>query len=293
MFDTPKIALFGLADVLQCRGFDNQSITALIKGYKYYGPDSMAGWKGPFLAVKYRQSKPTRFVDLDPTDFQHIIEHFAKVYTIFESDEPHPIVYRNPREWTKAVVRSSGGGTTTKRTETFREVYVRRDHKIFKENEWDALSSVSKAVGMTLVIKVLPQSKNHGVRNGQPSRNGVFWSKNICTLLLSVDQRPSKIKHWGKVSARFEPVFRRAANYSSTCLIARKDGRDLSIDQLEALVHFIDKTVKPQLQKLEDVSMREVYLKSLRLQHEEFFAGYKEEKIRLGHSGWKHVDRDY
>jgi hypothetical protein len=220
------------------------------------------------------------FQDITLADLRHAVNYFSRRNYLFKSEEVNPFVIRTPSDWIKGVRVSCSGDMKFMGKKKYRQVEVRRNHPIFQDHD---ICTISRQMDFPLLVKseaIAPewQGKIHRGMLFDPYEN-----RAVRLLMFNADIEDTL--KWGMVDLKWDN------GMDKTALIARKDFKDLTPQQLEALVEFIEREIDLAMISEDGIMPRkereavvEVYMKSSKF--DDFFDKLKVKKLAEGDLSW-------
>ncbi|CZR69910.1 uncharacterized protein PAC_19810 [Phialocephala subalpina] len=197
-------------------------------------------------------------------DFRRAFQFLTRSNNRFESDKPNQLYIREsslPR-WVKGVKINCSGGMIFMKKSKHRNVEVRRDHQIFKEKQAD-VSPISEHLGFGLLPDTpFDPYENlalvllmHSVGAEDPEDDNYWGFAPLKWYMPRVppymprettDFNSGKDRDSEKmdtITATMGGIYLNARGFCQerTCLMVRKDGKDVTPEQIEALVAFAEK----------------------------------------------------
>lgn len=300
-----------------------QSLLTLTAGYGPVKPEgflSLPGyWAGDLVVVKVTKERVEHSEDgttkvevlhgdVNLADFRAAFDYLTRYYNIFESANPNPYYIRQPGRWVKAVKICCSGEMKFEHKNKYTEVSISRHHPLFSHS--DAVSGISKHLGFPLLVKRLqsnPQWKK--LMENLPKNSSFDPEENPEWLYLVLDVEVES-KKWGSWLGHWD------MRVDPTVLVARKDMKDLTIHQVEALVSFSKTVVEwemddaarkeaeqgadaddtyysdyedgDELAHIPSQKVRREFLEEYLLsdKFEKFFEEFKQEKLAEGDATW-------
>lgn len=231
-----------------CFGNDpiTKSLLKLNAGYdsREFGSIAPAPWAGNLIVVNITKKKvqhPKKAFDFDPekkdihndanmSDLRYAFDYLTRDNRIFESDQPNPCYIRKPGIWCKAVKICCDAEMKLEGKKNFTEIAISRYHPMFTKT--NTISSISKHMGFPIHVQKTALNPNWLACMKQlPSSQWFSPFENIYAVCLMIDADVDS-KHWKLVDERWDK------GRDSTVLVARKDLKDLTVHQVEALAFF-------------------------------------------------------
>lgn len=241
--------------------------------------------KSPTLGIVRR----IHFQDVTLADLRLAYEKMAVTNTIFEGEKPNPYFLRTANEWVEAVKINFNADTLFRNKPRYCKVVVRRIHNIFLDDSFYKADISTISLQMKFPLLVLKV---------EAAEDGLQWmgSEQICMVnreviyLMHNTDVLNESKLWGSADPKH---WNHGVDYA--VLVARKDMKDLTTHQVEALVLYI-KDVVVEYMNREDRDKASHCNRKIR-QHivdefmfsgkfRDFFENLKVEKIRDGDSSW-------
>jgi MYND finger len=170
--------------------------------------------------------------DVSLTDLRYAFDYLTRENYIFESDKENKFVIRKPDRWFKAVKVHCDGARKFDGKPKYTEVIISRRHPMFMRPS--GLSSISKHLGFPLLLKRLqpnPEWETKADKFRRDERRSFGEGENEATSCLMIDVEVTS-RHW-----RWAPeIWDKGMDY--TCLVARKDMKDLTAHQVQVLCSY-------------------------------------------------------
>ncbi|KAF4624123.1 hypothetical protein G7Y89_g14050 [Cudoniella acicularis] len=268
----------------------NQSIQHLLRGYGC--PDFPV--KGPHIVLAFKRpgydydtpddiQEPVYqpYQDVRLSDLRLALNRLAQDEKIFESKVPNEYMLPNLKYWTSAVkVSTKDGDMRHLQVDKYREVKIHDSSDIFRNST--EIADVSKHLGFPVhVQKCSPASLWDTPAN---HLNGKAWfNREIEFLMMGVNA--NNLETWGHPDSKKWLKI-------PTVLIARKDEKDLTVHQVEALVRYCEEELSTSLKDKDGAhyslefrkAQAEKYL--CKSAFEKFFQELKAKKLSEGEMSW-------
>lgn len=234
----------------------------------------------------------TAFQDITLADLRHTFEFMSYRNTIFEADKPNRYYLRTAGEWIKAVKISCSGDMKYMNKPKYREVAVRRFHKIFQVGANVDVCNISMQMGFPLLVKKMNIDRSwfHEIKNCQITGFDPCFNREVGFLMHNMDVS-SSVDEWSGFDAM---KWDNGIDY--TVLVARKDKKEVTTYQVEALVDYIRNVMLDYIMRQDqenehesryDTQVRKCIVNNLILsdKFKKFFDKF-EEKIKAGDASW-------
>jgi hypothetical protein len=184
--------------------------------------------------------------DVRLSDLRYAFTYLTRHNALFESDKQNPYCIRQQGHWVKGVKMYAGGDVKNDGEKKFQDVEVSALHSIFRGR--GRISSITQGMGFPLLIKA-----------GRPDER---WRKQWKKKNISDTERGSdpwehtEVRHLmvitGMKSKLYGTVDRDSGPYIGpiTPIVVRKDMKDLTANQLEAVVSYSRKNLMPKMREI-------------------------------------------
>ncbi|KAE8441955.1 hypothetical protein EG329_004122 [Mollisiaceae sp. DMI_Dod_QoI] len=263
-------------------------------------------WKGPLLALSQPGTKtdPLFYQDVTCADLRILASFFrsygagrdaaSRLTMISEVDALNAwflnIRLRNP-DMVNAVEISSDGERHYNDKVEFGRVEILKSHPIFEATQ---PTSISTYIGLPILVR------KHG--NIYLSSKYSNLNENSNAVLLNIDAKPESDK-WDYTNLR------QCDTDVGSVLVARQDKKDITPEQVEALVNFCRFDICPKMAVEEEFlhswhtgptyaitqQARTKFVKAhlTRAKFEDFFEKFRDEKLAAGNGAWEHTVSPY
>ena len=257
-----------------------KSLLRLNAGYKNNEPGAFAGapWAGNIVVVnvttrkvRYRDSYETieeeedtsddeeqsdaeydekeKHNDVTLSDFRYAFDFLTRENYIFESKTENKFVVRKPGQWFNAVKVHCDGDVKFESKQKYTEVVISRRHPVFLKPSGQ--SSISKHLGFPLLLMRLKPNPQWEVERAKLPKNerralGTGENAETSCLMIEVDLNS---RNW-----RYAPrVWDKGMDY--TCVVARKDMKDITAHQVEALCNYSRYVISERMGRIYGIGM--------------------------------------
>lgn len=225
-------------------------------------------------------------------DLRHALEFMTTGNTISEAVKPNRFYLRAAGQWIKAVKISCSGDMEFMKMPKYREVAIRRYHNIFDPDSQVDICNISSQMGFPLLVQKMNVDRSwfHEIKNCQVTRFDPCLNREVVFLMRNMDV--SSVDGFDTVDAM---KWDNGIDY--TVLVARKDGKEVTTYQVEALVTYIKDVMMDYISR-EDPHMSGFqyhrYETHQRLVDElilsgkfkKFFEKLRAEKVKAGDASW-------
>ena len=185
------------------------------------------GWRGPIVALKKKGlgSDPRHYMDIDMQDYRDVVDYFISYRD--ESVQDVEVRAGDRKGKVRGVKINCRGDQRTFGVEEFSAVNVPVDHPVFFDS---VMAPISKLVGMPLRTRKCPPD--------------TLWKDdhssytNVPATFLHQNTDDSSGGWWGLAPMEWQDDVR-------SVLVVRSDGRDVTVQQVEALCHFCQFKMQP------------------------------------------------
>jgi hypothetical protein len=232
------------------------------------------------------------YEDITLADLRHAFEFMTDDNTIFEADKQNPYYIRAKGEWMKAVKISCSGDMIFMGKPKYREVAVHRSHKIFYPEPKLDISNISLQMGFPLLVQKMEVDRSWRHKITKDIKFDPCLNREVVWLMHNMDVNATMdfMSEWNCVNSL---KWDNGIDY--TVLVARKDMKELTTQQVEAFINYI-KNVVVEYMIREDSEHKIRFSKELRQQtvdklilsddFKDFFNEFKEEKAKAGDASW-------
>ncbi|CZR69914.1 uncharacterized protein PAC_19814 [Phialocephala subalpina] len=193
----------------------------------------------------------TLYQDVTLGDLRRAFQFMARKNIIFEADKKNLFFLGDPGQWIDAVKISVSGDMYFDNKPKYRQVSIKSDHDIFTDKDTD-VSHISELMGYPLLLRKSEYEDSwiDKVKKGMLLPHP-FMNSEPCLLLRNMDVE-NKDGKWQSIDAE-----KWDHGMDSPVLVARKDKKDLTRYQVEALVTYVEVFIVPFFQEHDpDMSTR-------------------------------------
>lgn len=271
----------------------NQCLAHLTKGYASRdlaaGMISAYDWNGNQVVLGFdeqnQNSQVTKYRDVTLNDLRGVLNTLSQNMIIFEDDKVNRFIIRDESKWIKAVKVSCSGDIKFLGKAQFRQVEIKVNHPIYKS--FDDISTVSENLGWTLLAKKCPFDPAWASRAATSTTDPY---ENFAAQRLVQNWTPTaQFGDWGAVKYPTWDPFK-----DPTVLFARKDQKDTTKYQIEALDYYIDSTVRMKMSDegygwstKQKTALVRKYLTADAF--DVFFKKYVHERLEMGQEDWRNA----
>ena len=232
-------------------------------------------WRGPILAMKKRGlgTDPGFFLDINMQDYRDVVDYFISYRSLELEDDVRGRDRNHDQEVKKVrgVKIHCEGDQREYGFAKFAAVDVPVGHPVFSK----AIVPISRLISMPLHTWQYPPD--------QVWRNKPNAHTNVPATVLHHNTDEDSGDWWGRVPTKWQDDV-------GSVLVVRRDGRDLSVQRMEALCYFCQFKVQPLLENaqgsgLVQMSRAEVMGYLTRKGFAEYFRETKLRKISEGEGG--------
>jgi hypothetical protein len=288
-----------IGDSSLCSGRANQCITSLNAGYEHSaarrGMVPALRWGGNNIVVRFTREQieerygiveKDTYQDVTLADLRYALNWFARYNDVFEAEGRNLYVLHDPRSWCKGVKVSGSLEVQQGGKKKYREVEVRSSHPVFMEPQ--GVSHAAKHVGFPLLATRIEASSE--MLQDTKGKTGNDQSENleISFLMMNPDIGTKGAREQNAKHSKWDE------KVVATILVARQDKKDVTAQQIEALISYSEGALKA---KMEDQDLRlsntekerafKEYLFSNK--YSDFFEKMKQAKLAEGDKSWENA----